>query len=80
MSDVYQVLYLSAAARLFSDVELRALLADARARNEAAGLTGMLLYEDGHFLQTLEVVVRIFIHANVTFLFQLHACDIENIE
>ena len=35
-------------------VELDALVAQARVRNNNYGVTGMLLYEDGRFLQTLE--------------------------
>ena len=46
--------YLSTAAERFSDAELRNLLEDSRNRNHAVGLTGMLLYVGGHFIQTLE--------------------------
>lgn len=46
--------YLSTAKAPFSDNELAELLENSRARNHAAGLTGMLLYAGGHFIQTLE--------------------------
>ena len=48
------VVYVSAATRLMSETELVALLRVSRERNEADGLTGMLLYKDGSFMQVLE--------------------------
>lgn len=48
------VVYVSAATRLMSDGELMSLLEVSRDRNEADGLTGMLLYKDGSFMQALE--------------------------
>lgn len=49
-----QVIYASAALRPFSEAELAELLAAARANNERLGVTGMLLYDAGSFLQVLE--------------------------
>lgn len=46
--------YESKAAKPPSEDELSALVAAARARNNALGVTGMLLYDKGRFLQTLE--------------------------
>ncbi|MEE4152973.1 MAG: BLUF domain-containing protein [Erythrobacter sp.] len=46
--------YQSRASSPPSEADLDALVIEARARNHAAGVTGMLLYEDGRFLQTLE--------------------------
>jgi hypothetical protein len=46
--------YLSSATRHVSQVELEQILAQSRQNNSAAGLTGMLLYADEHFIQTLE--------------------------
>lgn len=46
--------YQSRAASAPSEAELEALVAEARARNHSVGVTGMLLYENGRFLQTLE--------------------------
>ncbi len=51
---VYQVIYVSAATRLFSKAELLDLLKSARDNNERLGVTGMLLYKDGDFIQLLE--------------------------
>ncbi|MFZ5724358.1 MAG: BLUF domain-containing protein [Pseudomonadota bacterium] len=46
--------YLSSAAVPFSPEALDALLARSRANNTRDGITGMLLYRDGDFLQVLE--------------------------
>lgn len=46
--------YLSTATAPYDDSALRDLLAMSRENNHAAGLTGMLLYVGGHFIQTLE--------------------------
>jgi len=51
---VYFLVYVSAAVTWFSESELRELLTSARFRNEHAGITGMLLYKDGNFMQALE--------------------------
>jgi hypothetical protein len=49
-----QLVYVSTATAPLSEVSLRALLAFARTRNAARGVTGMLLYQSGVFLQVLE--------------------------
>jgi hypothetical protein len=49
-----QIIYSSAALAPFSEAELGLLLSLARTNNERVGLTGMLLYHDGSFLQVLE--------------------------
>jgi len=46
--------YQSRAVQPPSEGELDALVARARARNHSLGVTGLLLYEDGRYLQTLE--------------------------
>ncbi|MDT9591963.1 BLUF domain-containing protein [Nocardioides zeae] len=46
--------YLSSSARPWDPADLESLLRRSRAANEAAGLTGALLYWDGNFVQTLE--------------------------
>ncbi len=51
---MYFIVYVSAAVTWFSPTELRALLASCRLNNERAGITGMLLYKDGNFMQALE--------------------------
>lgn len=55
MSDpVHQLVYLSSAARTLKADELTALLETARAHNGPDGITGLLIYHDGNFFQTLE--------------------------
>ena len=46
--------YFSSATRLLDADELAGLLAHIRPRNAALDVTGMLLYSDGNFVQTLE--------------------------
>ncbi|WP_440709938.1 BLUF domain-containing protein [Herbiconiux sp. YIM B11900] len=48
------VVYTSTASSPFSDAELAALLTVSRRNNARSGLTGMLLYRAGRFLQVLE--------------------------
>jgi hypothetical protein len=51
---MHQVVYSSAAVQAFTEAELVDLLAKARINNERLGITGLLLYDDGSFLQVLE--------------------------
>jgi len=51
---IYFFVYSSTATKAFSPAELLELLKGSRARNSQAGVTGMLLYKDGEFLQVLE--------------------------
>jgi hypothetical protein len=51
---VIQLIYQSAARGRFGPQELTELLKRARDNNAQRGLTGMLLYDDGSFLQVLE--------------------------
>lgn len=78
---VFQLIYASAATRPLDDLHLRRLLQTAHTRNAAVGVTGMLLYEAGSFLQVLEgdeAAVRAIFqrvsgdgrHTDVTLLFQ----------
>lgn len=46
--------YLSSATELWTDEELQRLLAESRANNAEVGVTGVLLYSGGNFIQTLE--------------------------
>ena len=66
MEDLCQIAYVSAAARLLDDDDLKALLTEARSRNEQLGVTGILLYCEGGFLQVLEgktlVVQQLYAH------------------
>ena len=51
---MFTLTYMSTAVRRFSREELLDLLQRSRTRNEADGLSGMLLYRDGAFMQTIE--------------------------
>ena len=51
---LFHLIYVSTAVAPLSDADLVHLLRDSRARNDAARVTGMLLYKDGHFMQVLE--------------------------
>lgn len=53
-SELHLVVYVSIASRPFSGDELKALLAQSRERNREDGITGMLLYKDGCFIQAFE--------------------------
>lgn len=48
------LVYVSSATLPFSGEDLRALLATSRENNAGLGVTGMLLYKDGNFMQILE--------------------------
>lgn len=48
------LVYVSSAIRLLDDQELHNLLEECRERNARLGITGMLLYKDGNFMQVLE--------------------------
>jgi len=48
------LVYVSSATLPFSGEDLRALLATCRENNAELGVTGMLLYKDGNFMQVLE--------------------------
>lgn len=51
---VYQLLYISASNHDFDEEELCDLLNIAREKNLAVGVSGMLLYHNGSFIQALE--------------------------
>ncbi len=51
---MFRVVYVSSARSDFTQDELDALLAKSRKSNHASGVTGMLLYHDGNFIQALE--------------------------
>ena len=48
------LIYVSLATKPFNETGLVELLATSRRNNAAAGVTGMLLYKDGKFMQLLE--------------------------
>jgi hypothetical protein len=51
---MFFLVYVSSATRPFSGEDLRALLLTCRKNNAEIGVTGMLLYKDGNFMQVLE--------------------------
>ena len=51
---MFRIVYVSLAATPFTDHQLQELLEKSRRNNLAADITGMLLYRDGKFMQTLE--------------------------
>lgn len=51
---MYRLVYVSAAKVPFTQPQLLELLKVARDKNQRLGITGMLLYKDGDFLQLLE--------------------------
>jgi len=52
--NLLRLVYVSSATSPMDDAALAALVAQARAFNDAHGLTGMLLHAEGNFLQVLE--------------------------
>src|ERR1039458_2961767 len=52
--NLISLIYLSAASVPFSKQDLVELLTKSRENNSALGITGMLLFKDGNFLQVLE--------------------------
>jgi hypothetical protein len=54
MLDLHALVYVSSATHLLSMPELNHLLERARARNAREGVTGVLLYSHGNFMQYLE--------------------------
>jgi hypothetical protein len=80
-SDIFSLLYLSEGTVPFSQEDLRALLTKSREDNAKLGITGMLLFKHGHFLQVLEGIKETVLvlykkisldsrHARITTLFQ----------
>lgn len=51
---MYQIVYVSSATVRFTTPDLFDLLAKSRANNARAGVSGMLLFRDGNFMQALE--------------------------
>lgn len=51
---VYQLVYVSAAKSLMSEAQLAEVLIKARRNNERLGVTGLLIHQNGSFLQVLE--------------------------
>src|SRR5208282_6410206 len=54
MSKLFRIAYVSTASEFYNQMLLPGLLEEANKRNAMAGITGMLLYKDGRFMQILE--------------------------
>ena len=51
---MYRIIYLSSAKKLMSELELDTLLKTSRSNNKKQGITGLLLYFEGDFMQVIE--------------------------
>jgi hypothetical protein len=51
---MYALIYVSSAVRRLTDDDLELLLRESRENNVRVGITGLLLYKDGNFMQLLE--------------------------
>lgn len=54
MGNLFQIVYTSTATDSFSRGDLQAMLKGSVQRNKLAGITGLLLFKDGCFMQVLE--------------------------
>ena len=54
MEPLISIIYTSSAVRLLKESDLETLLMKARKRNDEFGITGLLLYCDGNFMQYIE--------------------------
>jgi hypothetical protein len=52
--NIYQISYMSTAAKVFGERELQMLLRKSRVSNSMSNITGALVYNFGQFLQFLE--------------------------
>lgn len=53
-TDLRTIVYVSSATHQLSEAEMEALLLDARETNQRHGITGILLYGEGNFMQCFE--------------------------
>ena len=51
---MYYIVYLSSASKLFTEDELKEIVDISNKNNTRLGITGMMLYNDGNFIQVLE--------------------------
>ena len=51
---MFYLIYISKVAQFFSQGDLESLLKQAREKNTSLNITGVLLYQNGHFMQILE--------------------------
>jgi len=64
MKNLIHIVYVSFAQKALSEEELKNLLQEIRGKNAEQGVTGLLLYNDGAFIQVIEgneaVINRVF--------------------
>lgn len=51
---MFQIIYVSSATSQMSENDLIDLLSQCRTRNQAMGISGVLLYSEGNFIQVIE--------------------------
>jgi hypothetical protein len=51
---MYSIVYVSTASKLYGEAELEEILRVSRSWNHSVGITGLLLYKEGYFMQFLE--------------------------
>lgn len=51
---MYQLIYISSATKSLARDEFSELVALSKSKNEAMGVTGVLMFKDGNFMQVLE--------------------------
>ena len=54
MEQLTQLIYVSSAKKLLCEEELNDMLTQARKANKKHHITGLLLYQDGNFMQVIE--------------------------
>ena len=54
MAQMFHICYVSSAIRPFTKPQLLALHRRSKEKNQRLGITGLLLYQDGNFMQVLE--------------------------
>ena len=59
MKDLMHIVYVSFSFKDLTEIDLENLLADIRKRNKLQKVTGLLLYNDGTFIQLIEGKTRI---------------------
>ncbi len=54
MNELIHIVYISFAEKHFTPQDLKALLGDIRPKNAERGITGLLLFQNGAFIQVIE--------------------------
>lgn len=66
LEQIFQLIYLSSATHDLSDGTLKNLLRESQSRNASSGISGLLLYSEGNFIQIIEgshaAVIGVFIN------------------